>query len=555
MKNVSFSGGGRETKGAVDAEHLVDGKYSIKDLVDINRLRTLFEDFSKTTGFTTGFLSYPGLEILIATGWRDACTKYHRACPASMEACKESNIYLTHCLKNLKELSIKPCGNGLVDGATPVIIRGKHLACVSTGQVLLEPPDWAYFEMQAIKYGYDVKLYLAAIKELPVVTEKQLKQALRYLGNLTAFIAEEGLNALYVRMSAELIREENKRRKKSEQALRKSEARYQALVEQAPDGLFVIDSQGGRFGFIDVNSATCQMFGYSREELLRLSISDVVMTEETLRASSEMTIAKSGESVFTQWQLLRKDGSVFFGEVRAREISEGRIQGFIRDITECKRLEREVLEIGGHEVRRIGQELHDDICQWLAGTSMLAAALAKDLAKESPANAPRAQEIEDYTKHTLEALRRVTHGLVPAVFDEGLVGALRELAANVEEILNIRCRCEFRYEVRVRDQNTILHLYRIAQEAISNAVRHGGAKEVTLLLLPNKDRFSMMIRDDGCGISQPLPQTSGMGLRTMRYRAGSIGATLEICPGAKGGTEVVCTIPLKPEECPLNGLA
>ena len=127
------------------------GKYSIKDLVDITRLRIpSFEDFSKATGFTTGFVSYPDQEIrsaglvggMLARNFTCMCT-----------ACRESNIYLTGCLKDLQELSIKQCGNGLVDGATPVIIRGKHLASVSTGQVFFEPPDLAYFRRQARKYA------------------------------------------------------------------------------------------------------------------------------------------------------------------------------------------------------------------------------------------------------------------------------------------------------------------------------------------------------------------------------------------------------------------
>jgi len=88
-----------------------------------------------------------------------------------------------------------------------------------------------------------------------------------------------------------------------------------------------------------------------------------------------------------------------------------------------------------------------------------------------------------------------------------------------------------------------LHLYRIAQEAISNAVRHGRARNVSILIRSRQGRVSMKIRDDGCGIPQPLPQTPGMGLRSMRYRAECIGATLEIRPGLRAGTEIVCTLP------------
>ena len=226
----------RKVNDLVSREHLLDERYSIRDLVDITRLRRSFEEFSKVTGFTTGFVSYPDQEILISTGWRDACTKYHRHCPASAEACRESNIHLTTCLKNLKELSIKPCGNGLVDGATPVIIRGKHLASVSTGQVMFEPPDLAFFKRQAKKYGYDVKAYLAAIRQVPVVNKQQFKQVLRYLSSLAVFLAEEGLNALRVG---------------------ESEEKYRVLFEGTRDAIIIRDSTGG---FLDCNAAALRLF-------------------------------------------------------------------------------------------------------------------------------------------------------------------------------------------------------------------------------------------------------------------------------------------------------
>ena len=112
--------------------NLVDGKYSIKDLVDIEKLRPILEKFSKATGFTIGFLSYPALEILIATGWRDICTKFHRACPASACHCKASNVQLIGNLTKSREMNIQACDNGMYDGATPIIIRGKLIAYLAT---------------------------------------------------------------------------------------------------------------------------------------------------------------------------------------------------------------------------------------------------------------------------------------------------------------------------------------------------------------------------------------------------------------------------------------
>jgi len=133
--------------------YLVDGKYLFRELVDIDQLRDKFESFSKATGFTTGLVSYPDQELLICTGWRDICTKFHRACPASEIHCKQSNIELTSSLKERMELNIRPCENGLVDGATPIIIKGAHVANLCTGQILFEEPDIDRFRKQGETYG------------------------------------------------------------------------------------------------------------------------------------------------------------------------------------------------------------------------------------------------------------------------------------------------------------------------------------------------------------------------------------------------------------------
>ena len=103
-------------------DHLVDGKYSIKDLVSLERLHKIFEMFTQTTGFTIGFLYHPGLNILIATGWRDICTKYHRLCPISAQNCLKSNKHLLDQLSQPGQIVVEECDNGLVDCATPIII-------------------------------------------------------------------------------------------------------------------------------------------------------------------------------------------------------------------------------------------------------------------------------------------------------------------------------------------------------------------------------------------------------------------------------------------------
>ena len=199
--------------------HLVDGKYSIKDLIDIESLHKTLEKFSLATGFTTGFLEYPSQEILIATGWRNICTKFHRAFPGSTTHCKNSNIYLTKQLKELKEFNIKPCENGLVDGATPIVIKGKHIAYLATGQILFEEPDIKRFKKQAEMYGYDLESYLEALSDVPVVSEDQFENALSFLSELAIMIAETGLKNLELKERTRELEEEITQRKITENIL------------------------------------------------------------------------------------------------------------------------------------------------------------------------------------------------------------------------------------------------------------------------------------------------------------------------------------------------
>ena len=185
----------------LENSHLVDGKYSITDLVDIEILHKAFEKFSLATGFTVGFLEYPSQKILIATGWRNICTKFHRTFSGSAENCKDSNLHLTEHSKELQALRIQKCKNGMMDGATPIVIKGKNIAYLFTGQILFEEPDIKRFKKQAEMYGYDVEAYLQALSEVPVVSEYRFKNALSYLSELAMMIAEIGLKNLELKES------------------------------------------------------------------------------------------------------------------------------------------------------------------------------------------------------------------------------------------------------------------------------------------------------------------------------------------------------------------
>jgi len=216
-----------------------------------------------------------------------------------------------------------------------------------------------------------------------------------------------------------------------------------------------------------------------------------------------------------------------------------------RDITERRRLQQEVLEILGAEQRRIGQDLHDGLCQHLAGIEFRAAVIASQLAV-----APEAQreivKIGELIREGARQARMLSRGLSPVSLEaEGLMSALKELVESAGDLFGTCCRFECAKSVAVPDNVVATHLYRIAQEAISNAARHGRAKSIVVVLEKTIEGIQLSIRDDGCGFRVSPSRARGMGLHTMRYRAELIGATLTIDAGKGSGARVTCLLSRK----------
>lgn len=231
---------GQSIEGSDDF-HLIDGKYAIKDLIDIDRLRSLFEELSGVTGISTGFVSYPEQELLIATGWRNICRNFHLECEDAALHCKESRLNLTIQCNNLNELNIRACGLGLVEGATPVFIMGRHAGSLFTGPVLLEKPDIKRFKKQAEIYGFEQKDYLDALGDVPVITEEQLKKELLFLSGITSLVVEQGLNNLKIEEGARILKEEVTERKRAEKQLRTEHDKFIGVLNVMGEGLYIVN--------------------------------------------------------------------------------------------------------------------------------------------------------------------------------------------------------------------------------------------------------------------------------------------------------------------------
>ncbi|MCF7786839.1 MAG: PAS domain-containing protein [Prosthecobacter sp.] len=226
-----------------------------------------------------------------------------------------------------------------------------------------------------------------------------------------------------------------------------------------------------------------------------------------------------------------------------------------------KLLEKEILHISEHEKQSIGQDIHDDLGQQLAGIWLLSDLLKSSLLEKGSSEAEDAAKITSLLKDALALTRSLARGLHPvAVQVGGLVAALDELASRTSTMFRIQCRCKCPPAIDM-DNTTATHLYRIAQEAVTNAVKHGLAKEIDIEFSTNPHHTVLSVKDQGKGHGRrSFDQDAnhrGMGLRIMKYRADIIGGDLDIRRSQSGiGTAVVCTIPTpqsEPTTAPING--
>jgi PAS domain S-box-containing protein len=366
---------------------------------------------------------------------------------------------------------------------------------------------------------------------------------------VSAALAWVALLRRQVRNQTQLIRE----KLENEAAL---EERYRALFENATDMLYTHDREGR---ITSINQTGERLLQRSRGEVLGRNI--LVFVAEEQRASARQWLERllNGATMPNmEWDVLAASGERIKLEISARlmarEGHELEIEGIARDITERKRLEREILEISNREQRRIGHDLHDGVCQQLAGIAFLTSTLAEELAEQGVAQSPQAEKISGMINEVIDQTRGVARGLFPVRLEEkGLVAALEELASNASEVFKIRCRFVAEGPPVAVENEIALHLYYIVLEALANAAKHSGGSKVDITLQPSGDRWLLTIEDDGIGFSLPSRNQEGMGLRILHYRARVVGATLNFQSQPGSGTTVTCLFLPTSRELPLGG--
>jgi signal transduction histidine kinase len=210
-------------------------------------------------------------------------------------------------------------------------------------------------------------------------------------------------------------------------------------------------------------------------------------------------------------------------------------------------LERQVIDSAESERRRIGHELHDGIGQQLGGLLMAANGLSKHLAANAAAFAGQAEHLGMQLQETIREVRGISHGLAPVpLWDRGIEDALQALAQSTEKNSGVRCVFDCPEAVLVSHEATSGNLYRIAQEAVSNALKHASPGEIRIGLERRGEMIVLEIDDDGCGLPEPLLQGGGIGFRVMRLRAEIMGGNLECGTAPAGGTRIAAYVPIRP---------
>jgi signal transduction histidine kinase len=217
---------------------------------------------------------------------------------------------------------------------------------------------------------------------------------------------------------------------------------------------------------------------------------------------------------------------------------------FFRDISRQVELQKEILAISERVRRQIGHDLHDNLCQRLTSIAYLGRALERRLSAKSTSDAARAREIAYLTQQAIAHTRELSHAMSPMELGiSGLPGALKDLVVQTKRLFHIDCQFRCDRSISIDDSAAQTNLYRIAQEAIQNAIKHGKARRIQIRLGFMRGNIVLLVADDGVGLPLRSPGKKAFGLRIMDYRARALGGSLAVQKRDTGGTTVVCSIP------------
>jgi len=331
----------------------------------------------------------------------------------------------------------------------------------------------------------------------------------------------------------------------------RAERRYAEVFNGSPHAMWVHNRDTG--AFLLVNEAAIRRYGWSRDEFLARRVEDLVppgqerILPEPVEegAADAAAIAAAAEPLETHHRT--REGQLFDVEVWTRSIHLAGIPAtlvFAVDVTERRAFGRALIDASVREQRRIGQEMHDGLGQELTGLSLTARALATRASREWPSRAADLDELAVLATTCIQGARRIVQGLAPlSDVDGSLEAALAALARRSSYSgLSVHYRGAIEAPLAI-GLDTRNHLYRIAQEAVQNALKHASATTIEITLASQAAKLRLSIFDDGSGVALDRARGMGLGMRTMRFRANLIGARIQIGPRQGGGFSVICELP------------
>ena len=328
--------------------------------------------------------------------------------------------------------------------------------------------------------------------------------------------------------------------------------RLQAVLDTTVEGIITIDVRGT---VESMNRAAEEMFGYNANEVVGNNVNMLMPSPyrdqhdgyiARYRDTGEARIIGIGREIVG----LRKGGEVFPLDLSISEIKVGDrhlYTGLLRDLTERKRLEAKVTSTAEEERGRMARDLHDGLGQELSGVLFMIELLKRDLEERTAPEAVRAAQIVLLIKEALASAREISIGLFPVPPEPaGLMAALQNLADRATRNSQIECRFNGDSAVLIDEPAIASHLYRLAQEAVNNAIKHSGTSRIDVCLKNRAGQIELVVRDYGKGLDRDEESGDGLGLQTMGYRAQMLGAQFTLENSPEGGTLVRCVAPHYP---------
>lgn len=333
-------------------------------------------------------------------------------------------------------------------------------------------------------------------------------------------------------------------------ALLESEIRYRMVADHADDIVRLCDTEGK---VLYLSPSFYRKTGWSPESAMHTEWRLFAHPEDAAELERVRLENLAGRRTTIEYRLMRKDGSWIWVESSSKPVlADGRVWRILtwsHDITERKKLEKEIVETGEREQQRIGGEIHDDLCQRLASIKLKFEMLTNSLEAGKGADPKQARQLWQQLAEATKVARNIAKGLSPVADEpEGLMNALGSVMPSLEAMHGVPIFFDCPEPVTIENRAVAAHLYRMAQELINNAAKHAGPEQIDVRLEMTQTHVKLEVENDGVSFQMPsaLAAGRGMGLRILNFRANAIGAVLQYLkrPGGKPGTLARCLVPL-----------